>query len=209
MERIKTMNFYGAGGHAKVIIESWQLAGGKVTQVFDDNTRITSLSEWPVRKPGASDLAGNTHIVVSIGDNAARKKVAERLKHCTFGTVIHSRAIISGASTISPGSVVMAGVVVNHSARIGHHVILNSGAVVEHDCDIHDFVHIAPNATVCGNVQIGEGSLIGAGAVVLPGIRIGSWCIVGAGAVVVVDVADRTTVAGNPARILKNTKGSL
>ncbi|MCL4360225.1 acyltransferase [Patescibacteria group bacterium] len=52
-------------------------------------------------------------------------------------------------------------------------------------------------------VVIGDGSYIGTGAILLPGVRIGNMSIVGAGAVVTRDVAERTVVAGVPARRIK------
>ncbi|HEU5236191.1 MAG TPA: hypothetical protein VFU37_03560 [Pyrinomonadaceae bacterium] len=45
---------------------------------------------------------------------------------------------------------------------------------------------------------------MGSGATILCGITIGENAIVGAGAVVTRDVAAGTTVAGNPARVIKN-----
>ena len=49
---------------------------------------------------------------------------------------------------------------------------------------------------------IRRGARIGGGAVLLPGIEVGEEAFVGAGAVVVRDVAPRTVVVGNPARVL-------
>ena len=52
-------------------------------------------------------------------------------------------------------------------------------------------------------ISIGDGAWIGAGALVLPGVAVGEEAIVGAGAVVTRDVAPRTVVAGNPARVIR------
>ena len=52
-------------------------------------------------------------------------------------------------------------------------------------------------------VHIGRNVWIGAGALVLPGVCIGDDAIVGAGSVVTRDVPAGATVAGNPARQLK------
>jgi acetyltransferase-like isoleucine patch superfamily enzyme len=49
-----------------------------------------------------------------------------------------------------------------------------------------------------------RGASIGTGAVILCGIEIGARAIVGAGSVVTKDVPPDTTVAGNPARVLKS-----
>ena len=51
-------------------------------------------------------------------------------------------------------------------------------------------------------VRIGDGAWIGIGAIVLKGVQIGAGARVQAGAVVVRDVPARTTVEGNPARVV-------
>ena len=50
---------------------------------------------------------------------------------------------------------------------------------------------------------IRRGARVGAGAVLCPGVEIGPEAFVGAGAVVTRDVAPRTLVVGNPARVLR------
>ena len=52
-----------------------------------------------------------------------------------------------------------------------------------------------------------QGASIGSGATILAGVTIGEQAIVGAGSVVTKDVAPRTVVAGNPARILRTLDG--
>jgi maltose O-acetyltransferase len=51
-------------------------------------------------------------------------------------------------------------------------------------------------------VSIGEYAWICTGALILPGITIGEGAVVAAGAVVTRDVAARTVVAGNPAKVI-------
>ena len=53
-------------------------------------------------------------------------------------------------------------------------------------------------------VTIGDGAWLGSGALVLPGVTVGEEAVVGAGAVVTRDVAPRTVVAGNPARVIRS-----
>jgi maltose O-acetyltransferase len=52
-------------------------------------------------------------------------------------------------------------------------------------------------------ITIGRNVWIGGGALVLPGVTIGDDAIIGAGSVVTRDVSAGTTVAGNPARALR------
>lgn len=51
-------------------------------------------------------------------------------------------------------------------------------------------------------ITIGSNCWIGANAVILPGVSIGNNAIIGAGAVVNKSIADRTIVAGVPAKII-------
>ncbi|MEH3075570.1 MAG: sugar O-acetyltransferase [Quadrisphaera sp.] len=52
-------------------------------------------------------------------------------------------------------------------------------------------------------ITIGDNVWIGGGAIILPGVDVGDDSVIGAGAVVTRDVAPRTLVAGNPARVLR------
>lgn len=55
-------------------------------------------------------------------------------------------------------------------------------------------------------IAIGNGCWIGANAVILPGVTLGNNVIVGAGAVVTKSFPDNVVVAGNPARVLRQTQ---
>lgn len=195
------MYLYGASGHAKVIIEILELINIQVTGLFDDNPEITGLLDYKVRRFNP-DLLKQESLIISIGDNATRKKVAELFDDSIFIQAIHPSAVISKRASIGNGTVVMANATINSEAKIGSHVIINTCASIDHDCIIGDYAHISPNATLAGNVTIGEGAWIGAGAVIIPGVKVGKWSVVGAGAVVLKNVQDEATVVGNPTRIL-------
>jgi len=197
------MIFYGASGHAKVVIEAWVASGGSVTAIFDDNEKVTQLLGYTV--VGKFKSQQNVPCVVSIGANRVRKTIVDKIS-TQYGKVIHPHSSVSPSSKLGEGTVVMARAVVNAATTIGKHVIINTTASVDHDCVLEDFVHIAPGAVLCGDVCVGEGTLIGAGAIVIPGIKIGKWCTIGAGAVVVKDVSDNSLVAGNPAMNIQNRK---
>ena len=57
-------------------------------------------------------------------------------------------------------------------------------------------------------ITVESGAWIGAGAIILDGVTVGENAVVAAGAVVTEDVPDRTAVAGNPARRIKEWSGS-
>ena len=197
------MIVFGASGHGKVIIEILESIHTDVIEVWDDAAR-PPMWEYAVKLPLPEGTPIKDQMIISIGVNATRKKVAGRFEHSvSFGTAIHATACISKRATIGEGTVVMAGVTVNSDTVIGKHCIVNTSASIDHDCILGDYAHVSPNATLSGDVHVGEGTHIGAGASVIQGIRIGKWSTIGAGAVIIKDVPDHVTVVGNPARIIK------
>ena len=192
------MNLYGASGHAKVIIDILENQKMKIEFVYDDNDNIHELLGFPVMHNQVIE----SPIIISIGNNLIRKRIAGNLK-VDFGTAIHSSCLVSKYSAVGVGSVLMHGAIVQSGVKIGKHCIINTGATVDHDCILEDFVHISPNTTLCGNVYVGEGTHIGAGAVVIPGIKIGKWCVIGAGSVVTKDLPDKVLAFGNRCEIIK------
>ncbi|MBC7552683.1 MAG: acetyltransferase [Taibaiella sp.] len=197
------MILYGASGHGKVIIEILESNNEKEIIIWDDSARLP-VWQYEVVKPIPPGTPVKEKMVISIGVNATRKKVAERFADSVnFGTAIHADAYLSGRATVGEGTVVMAGARVNPDTRIGRHCIINTSASVDHDCVLGDYVHISPNATLSGTVTVGEGTHIGAGAAVIQGIKIGRWCTIGAGAAVIKDIPDYATAVGCPAKIIK------
>lgn len=192
------MYLYGASGHAKVIIDILNAQGIKIKGIFDDNENIKSLLEYPVIKP----IEIQSPLIISIGSNEIRKKIADEI-NVEFGSAIHPSAIISEYAKIGEGTVVMQNAVIQSSSTIGKHCIINTSASIDHDCEVGNFVHISPNAAICGNVSIGEGTWIGAGTTVIQGVKIGKWCIIGAGSVVTKDIPDNALAVGNRCKVIK------
>jgi acetyltransferase-like isoleucine patch superfamily enzyme len=94
-------------------------------------------------------------------------------------------------------------------------VIIEDNATITARCTIlaHDESHAYARGgqEVVKETRICENAFIGVHSVVLCGVRVGKGAIVGAGSVVNKDVPDGATVAGVPARSIKNedTDGSV
>lgn len=205
---------WGASGHAAVVADVVRCQGRfDIAGLIDDlkPQKRTTLAGEVV---GSSQVlpeflrGGVQHILIAIGDNAVRSRLAARALALGFelATAIHPRATCAQGVVPGPGTVLMAGSVVNVGANLGSNVIINTCASVDHECQIGDGVHICPGTHLAGNVIVGDGTMIGIGSAVREGIRIGSHCIIGAGAAVVSDVPDHSLVVGVPGRVVRSLR---
>jgi sugar O-acyltransferase (sialic acid O-acetyltransferase NeuD family) len=192
----------GAGGHAKVVIESAERSGLSISGVIDNRLGASVFGYPFLGSLGNVALEADWQAVIAIGSNAVRAKIAASLEgEAHWVSVIDPQAVISTRASIQSGTVVFAGAVIQADVKIGHHVILNTGCRVDHDVQIADYCHVAPGAILTGGVVLEEGVFVGAGAVVLPGVRIGAWSTLGAGSVATKDLSSGQVFVGSPAKL--------
>ena len=101
---------------------------------------------------------------------------------------------------------------IHPGAKIGRGILLDhaTGLVVGETAVIGNNVSILHNVTLGGtgkasgdrHPKIGDGVLIGAGTCILGNIKIGDGAKIGACSVMLKEVPPRTTVVGNPARVV-------
>ena len=200
----------GAGGHARVLLNSLRLQKVKVLGALDNSSNMEGIE-------GISILGDDSAIVKyspdevelvnglgSVGDTSLRREIFEKFRNMGyhFRSVIHPAAIVAEDCVLEEGVQVMAGAVVNTRTHIAEDTIVNTGAVIDHECSIGSHVHIAPGVTISGGVQVGDCCHIGTGATVIQCVSIGEQALVGAGTVVIDDVASGNKVVGVPARII-------
>lgn len=193
----------GAGGHGKVIADLG-LKNGYSDIAFLDDQATGLCMGFPIigtteRIPMEQD--GRTDFVIGVGNNEARKRIAEGSR-VNWVTLIHPSAQIGANVTLGEGTVVMAGAIINACATIGKHCTINTCAIVEHDNVIGDYVHLSPKAVMGGTVQVGELTHVGIGAVVRNNVRICGGSVIGAGAVVVKDIEACGVYVGVPTKRL-------
>ena len=94
------------------------------------------------------------------------------------------------------------------NTMIGKHVQVMPMSSIGHDVIIKDYVTICPSCTVSGYVVIEEEVFVGAGSTIVNGragkpLIVGSGTKISAGAVVTKSIPPNASVAGNPARPLR------
>ncbi len=206
---------YGAGGHAKVVLDCARAcAVNTECAVVDDSAETATFYGCPV--VGGRDLIVGSEkwrgapFIIAVGENITRAKLFHLLvaNHFQPLAVIHPAAVLSPTCRVDVGTVVMPRVTINADAIIGQNCIVNTGAIVEHDCVIGDHAHLSPGVILGGGVRVGKLAHLGLGATVLPGLTIGEGAVVGAGAVVLRNVDEGTTVAGVPAKVIIKMLGT-
>ena len=186
----------GAGGHGRVVSDIIKQSGDRVLGFLDD----ADIKNLPILgKVGDCIKYKDKHVIIAIGNNEIRKKIAEKYPMLDYYTAVHPSAVISPDVKIGKGSCVMPLAVINNAAMIGDHCIINTHSTIEHDCVIGDFVHVCPGATLCGTVNVGDNTQIGAGAVVKNNINIAADCVIGVSAAVVKDIKKAGVYVGVPA----------
>lgn len=144
------------------------------------------------------------------------------------GSQIGARVILGDQScvrervTIDDDVVLGRGSLIENDTTIGAMTRIQAEAYITAHSTLEEHVFIAPcvvttNDNFMGRTErrhelmkgptIRRGARVGGGAVLCPGVEIGEEAFVGAGAVVTKDVAPRTIVVGNPARVLREVPG--
>ena len=197
---------YGAGGHAKSVMEMLLQNGiHAIAGIVDDDHRLAGRQVLGIPVLGTRallpflaaqgvGLAANG--VGGILDINVRVKVFELLQSAgfSFPAIIHPRATVEPSAKIAEGVQVFANAYVGSQVELESRCMVNTNAVVSHDCGIGAYTHIAPGALLAGHVHVGRRSLVGMGVTTAIGIRIGAGVRIGNGAIILADVPDKTII---------------
>lgn len=195
----------GAGGHAKVVLDSLLISGISEPIIFaDDNTFLLGkkFQGFDVLCDVNQALVSENRFHVAIGDNLIRGRIFESGNYDNAVSVFHSKSIISKSALLERGIFVAAGAIIGPNAKIGRGTIVNHSSVIDHDCNVGNYCHIAPGAILSGGVEVGSRTLIGLGAKLLPGVKVGDNSIVASGAIVLNSFPSNSRLAGVPAKLI-------
>jgi acetyltransferase-like isoleucine patch superfamily enzyme len=164
-----------------------------------------SREELPPLELGAGTVVSTGAVVF------AGTKIGERV-------IVGDQACVRERCLIGDDVVVGRGSLVENDTTVGSLTKIQADAYITAYSTLEENVFIAPcvvttNDNYMGRTEkrhelmrgptIRRGARVGGGAILLPGVEIGEEAFVGAGAVVLENVAPRTVVVGNPARVLR------
>jgi sugar O-acyltransferase (sialic acid O-acetyltransferase NeuD family) len=205
--------FYGASGYSYSIVQMTihgfpqplcepaayidDFRGGCGERLND--IPIISFNEW---KSNFLDLP----CFVTIADPKAKCRLADKVL-MAGGTFVRFHEQFADVS-IDTGTIVCTPTYIAPNTTIGKHVHVMPLCSIGHDVRIGDYVTLCPSCTVSGHVVIEEEVFVGAGATIVNGrlgkpLIIGSGTKISAGAVVTKSIPANASVAGNPARTLR------
>lgn len=197
----------GAGGYAKSVLDSVDYYNYRIKGFLDEFSQNEEHLGYPILWHSLEEIVTPDKYCyfIAIGNSERRKIWYDRLKEKKLRliNVVDRSAIISPEAAIGTGCFFGKLSIVNSKSVIEDDCIVNTKALVEHGCTVHAHANLSTNSVINGDVIIGEGSFIGSSSVTIGQKIIGQWSTVGAGAVVIENVGDGITVAGVPAKVIK------
>lgn len=198
---------FGAGGHAASVADAIVSNGNQIKSFVDETGTKTNFLGYKVVVSFEAVIPDGGNVVIAIGDNFVRKKLAERLVLkglYKFPPVVHRTAYIGLNASIGEGAVVLAHANVGANSKVGGFALLNTRSSVDHDCFLEAYSSLAPSATTGGNVRLCQASAVGIGATVSHKVTVGSNTVIGAGSLVNKDVPESVVAYGVPCRVIRH-----
>jgi sugar O-acyltransferase (sialic acid O-acetyltransferase NeuD family) len=207
--------FYGASGYSYCIVQMatyTQPLCEPVAYIDDfrgdcgqrlNDIPIISFDEW---KNNFLDLA----CFVTVADPKSKHRLADKILAAggSFARLYERPEFSFPEVSIDAGTIVFTPIYLGPYTMLGKHVHVMPMCSIGHDVKIADYVTLCPSCTVSGYVVIEEEVFVGAGSTIVNGkagkpLIVGAGSKISAGAVVTKSIPPNASVAGNPARPLR------
>ena len=205
------LGIYGYGGHGLEVEELARVINLKRNRwdkiIFIDDTpcKIDDEKIFSFETIIDKYLTSEIEFMVGVGEPIIREKIFTKIKGKGYrlATLIHPSAFIAENAEIKEGTMISANAFISVKVHLYENVLIQPMAAVHHECKVGKHSVIGTSASMGGNSSIGDNSFMGLNSSLKQGVTVGNGSVVGMGAVVIKNVADKTTVAGNPALVIK------
>ncbi|CAK8538914.1 unnamed protein product [Lathyrus sativus] len=176
-------------------------------RVLEHDAEIMDAVKNDMKAVKERDPACITHVHCFLNFKGFLACQAHRVAHNLWSNgrkvlavIIQNRVCEVFGVDIHPGARFGSGILFDHATGI----VVGETAVIGNDVSILHGVTLGGTGKAGGDrhPKIGDGVLIGAGTCILGNIKIGDSAKIGAGSVVIKEVPPRTTVVGNPAKLI-------
>jgi sugar O-acyltransferase (sialic acid O-acetyltransferase NeuD family) len=208
---MKEIVIFGAGGLGKEVLELINQINGvrpvwNVVGFFDDSV-IPGTTVNGISVLGGFESLQNsnfTNVVIAVGSPEARANfIGMLIEKKTMPNLIHPTVSFPKDNiSIGYGTIIAANVFLSVNVKMGNGILLNVGCSIGHDVVIGNFCTINPGCRISGSVRLGDCVFAGVGSILNNNISIVNNVKIGAGAVVLKSVEKKSTVFGNPARVV-------
>ena len=197
----------GAGGAGRTIASVCRHLGVELA-FLDDSVVAPAVNGIPIIGKVADRVRfRDDFFIIGFGNRymTERSDLFKQMKSegLRFFNAIAPQAYVDPDAKLGIGVVLTPHCAILPNARIGDNCHLCVGCTVDHDSVLGDGVYLSPAVNLAGAVVIESGAFVGTNATIGPCVHIGAQARVGAGAVVLHDVAPGDTVAGVPAKSLR------
>lgn len=216
----KAIYALGVGHNTPVFIDLALACGYTIAGLYHYNNERTGEEDHGMRIIGSFEdlflresLQG-MNFLLTMGDNKIRTELSDRIisKGGCVPTLIHPAAIISKFAKVSSvGVYISPFTYVQADSIIGDNTILLSHVNISHTTQIGCGCFVAGGATIGAYTMVEDFVFMGQGALSISSKvkRIGTHAYIGARSLLTHDVPAFSTMAGSPAKVIRNIQRDL
>jgi sugar O-acyltransferase (sialic acid O-acetyltransferase NeuD family) len=142
--------------------------------------------------------------VAAVGASSDRQMTTSQIEAAggRFINIVSPFSTLASSLPENAGVVVLGNASIGNDVEVGRHTLIQGFSVIGHEITVGAYSTISSFVFIGGGARIGTTVTIHPHAAILPRVVIGDGAIIGAGSVVTRNVEARTTVFGNPAKLL-------